>query len=480
MLFPTVAFAVFFLTAFTVNWLLRPHFLVWQATMIALSLYFYGWVDLRFVFILVASAVVNWALALATRRAMADGERTVESRRLVRVAVAANLVVLAVFKYHGFFVESTVDALAGVGLHPTPPVLDILLPIGISFFTFHAISYVVDVGRGDIEPIGFADLLLYLTFFPHLVAGPIVRVDELVPQFHARPDPRRIPATEALTLIGLGLFKTVVISSYLATQLVDPAYGAPRLASGTELLVSTYAYAIQIYADFSGYTDIAIGCALLLGIRLPRNFDAPYAALSVREFWHRWHITLSRWLRDYVYVPLGGNRHGDATTYRNLMATMLLGGLWHGADWKFVIWGGLHGTFLVGERVASTWWAGRAEVPVAARPLATVARWLLTFNLVCLAWVFFRADTAGTALEILGRIATGAAGPAGLITALALLTIAAALAIQLVPHRPAADGLRARFSALDPALQAVVLAAALTLISVLGPDGVAPFTYFQF
>jgi D-alanyl-lipoteichoic acid acyltransferase DltB (MBOAT superfamily) len=479
MLFPTVAFAVFFLAAFTVNWLLRPHFLLWRATMIAFSLYFYGWVDLRFVFVLVGSATVNWALAFAAHRAMPAGRATADSRRLVRLAVVANVVVLGVFKYHGFFVESAADALAGIGLHPTPPVLDILLPVGISFFTFHAISYVVDVGRGDIEPIGYADLLLYMSFFPHLVAGPIVRVDELVPQFHARPDPRRVAATEALTLIGLGLFKKVVVSSYLATQLVDPAYGAPGTRSGTELLVSTYAYAIQIYADFSGYTDIAIGCALLLGIRFPRNFDAPYAALSVRDFWHRWHMTLSRWLRDYVYIPLGGNRHGTSTTYRNIMATMLLGGLWHGADWKFVIWGGLHGTYLVGERVVHTWWGDRAGAPAAARPLTAVGRWLLTFNLVCLAWVFFRADSTGTALEIIGRILTAAAGSATLITGLALATIAAALAVQLLPRR-SADGLRARFGALEPALQAVVLAAGLTLISALGPDGVAPFIYFQF
>jgi D-alanyl-lipoteichoic acid acyltransferase DltB (MBOAT superfamily) len=479
MLFPTVAFAVFFLAAFTVNWLLRPHFLVWRATMIAFSLYFYGWIDLRFVYVLAGSAAVNWALASAASRAMPEGRPTAGSRRLVRIAVVANMVVLGVFKYHGFFVESATDALAGIGLHPTPPVLDILLPVGISFFTFHAISYVVDVGRGDIEPIGFADLLLYMSFFPHLVAGPIVRVDELVPQFHARPDPRRVAATEALTLIGLGLFKKVVVSSYLATQLVDPAYGAPGTRSGTELLVSTYAYAIQIYADFSGYTDIAIGCALLLGIRLPRNFDAPYAALSVRDFWHRWHITLSRWLRDYVYIPLGGNRRGTSTTYRNIMATMLLGGLWHGADWKFVIWGGLHGTYLVGERVVRAWSADSPGVPTPARPLATVGRWLLTFNLVCLAWVFFRADSTGTALEIIGRILTGAAGSATLITGLALATIATALAVQLVPRRSAV-GLRARFGALAPALQAVVLAAGLTLISVLGPDGVAPFIYFQF
>jgi alginate O-acetyltransferase complex protein AlgI len=479
MLFPTVAFAVFFVAAFTVNWLLRPHFLVWRATMVAFSLYFYGWIDARFAVILVTSATVNWALAFAARRAMPDGLPTVDSRRLVRVAVAANLVVLAVFKYHGFFVTSAADALASVGLHPTPPVLDILLPVGISFFTFHAISYVVDVGRGDIEPIGFGDLLLYMSFFPHLVAGPIVRVDELVPQFHERPDPRRVAFTEAVTLIAVGLFKKVVISSYLATQIVDPAFGAPGGRSGGTLLAATYAYAVQIYADFSGYTDIAIGCALLLGFRLPQNFDAPYRALSVRDFWHRWHMTLSRWLRDYVYIPLGGSRDGGAATYRNLMATMLLGGLWHGADWRFVVWGGLHGTYLVGERAASAWWDARPDRPGLPRAVTVTLRWLLTFNLVCLAWVFFRADSVAAAFGILGRILGAAPGTATLVTGLVVVVVVAAVVSQLVPgHRTRA--LRLRFSTLEPAAQVAILAAGLTLISVLGPDGVAPFIYFRF
>src|SRR5215471_3787802 len=467
MLFPTVAFAVFFLAAFTVNWLLRPHFLVWRATMVAFSLYFYGWIDVRFVLILVGSATVNWALALATRRAMLDGSPTGDSRRLVRLAVAANLVVLGVFKYHGFFIGSVADVLALMGLHPSMPVLDILLPVGISFFTFHAISYVVDVGRGDIEPIGYGDLLLYMSFFPHLVAGPIVRVDELVPQFHERPDPRRVAFTEAVWLIATGLFLKVVVSSYLATQLVDPAYGTPGLRSGGELAMATYAYAIQIYADFAGYTNIAIGCALLLGFRLPENFAAPYRSLSVGEFWRRWHMTLSRWLRDYLYVPLGGNRQGTAATYRNLMITMLLAGLWHGADWKFVVWGGLHGTYMVGERAASAWWSARDDRPTVPRPVSTVLRWLLTFNLVCLAWVFFRADSVASAFTILGRIATSAAavpGSAALVTGLVVLTVAAALGSQLLPdHRTRA--LRVRFTALEPAVQVVLLAAGLTLVA---------------
>jgi D-alanyl-lipoteichoic acid acyltransferase DltB (MBOAT superfamily) len=478
MLFPTVAFAVFFVTAFTVNWLLRPHVQAWRWALIGLSLYFLAWADGRFAVILVATAAATWALARATHGAMRDGQPTLESRRLVRAAVALDLVALAVFRYHDFFVESFADALGTIGLHPTPPVFDILVPLGVSFTTFRAISYVVDVGRGQAEPLELADVLLYLAFFPNLVAGPIARVGELVPQFHRRPDPRRVRATEAFALIGCGLFKKVVVASYLGTELVDPVFGVPGAHSGRELLVGVYGYAVQVYADFSGYTDIALGCALLLGIRLPQNFDAPYSSLSVREFWRRWHITLGRWLRDYVYVPLGGSRDGTSTTYRNLMVTMLLGGLWHGADWRFVVWGGLHGAFLVGERVASGWWANRVSAPVAPRRVAVVAQWFFTFNLVCLAWIFFRADSAGTAFDILGRIAT-APGPTTVVTGLGVATIVAALGSQIVPeHRTAA--LRARFSGVAPAGQAALLAGALTLIAVLGPDGVAPFIYFRF
>jgi alginate O-acetyltransferase complex protein AlgI len=479
MLFPTVAFAVFFIAAFTVNWLLRPHYLVWRATMVAVSLYFCGWVDLRFVLVVVGSAAVNGALAAAAHRAMADGAPTVESRRFVRVAVSANLAVLGLFAYQGFFIDSVTEALDGIGLSPTAPVLGLLVPVGLSFFTLHAISYVVDVGRGDVEPVPFGDLLLYLSFFPHLVAGPVVRVDELVPQFHERPDPRRVPATDAFVLVGVGLFKAVVVAGYLGRELVDPAFADPGSTSGPELLVAAYAFAVQVYAGFSGATDIAIGCALLLGIHYPLAFDAPYRALSVREFWDRWNVTLSRWLRDYLYIPLGGNRRGTATTYRNVIITMVLGGLWYGAGWPFVVWGGLHGLYLLGERAAGAWSARRGAEGVVPGPVAAALRWALTFNLVCLAWVFFRAESVGAGFEIVGRIATLAAGDAGLVTGLVVVTVAAAVAGQFLSDRRTL-GARARFSALTPVAQVAILAAGLTVIGAFGPDGAAPFGYLPF
>lgn len=473
MLFSTVAFAVFFVTAFTVNWLLRPNYLLWRATMVAVSLYFCGWVDLRFVLVVVGMAVVNGALAGAAHRAMPAGVPTGRSRRLVRVAVAADVGVLALLGYHGFLLDSVTGALDRVGLAATAPVLGLLVPVGVSFFTLHAISYVVDVGRGDVLPVAFGDLLLYMCFFPHLVAGPVVRVDELVPQFHERPDPRRVPATEAFALVGAGLFKTVVIASFLGTELVDPVFADPASAGGMALLVGAYAFAVQIYAGFSGATDIAIGCALLLGIQYPRAFDAPYAAVSVREFWDRWNLTVSHWLRDYVYIPLGGSRHGVGATHRNIMATMVLGGLWYGAGWTFVAWAVLHGVYVVVERALESRGTGRALPSTAG----LVLRGLLTFHLVCLAWIFFRADSVATGLDIVGRIATAAPG-AGVASGLAVAVAAAMLATQVVPDRT--DALRARFSSLTPAAQVAVIALVLTLVGVLGPAGSPAFGYFPF
>ena len=479
MLFPTVAFAVFFVIAFTVSWLLRPTYRLWLWVMTAMSLVFYGWTDARFVWLLAGSIVANWTFGEAVHRTLGpDGSRTTRSRNLVRAAVVVDLGFLGFFKYYGFFVDSFADAMESVGLGLHPPILQIALPIGISFFTFHALSYVIDIGRGQLQPMRLDELALYMSFFPHLVAGPIVRASELGPQLRQRADPRRIPSGEAFRLIAFGLFKKVVVSSYLATELVDPVFGAPGAHTQLELLVGVYGYAIQIYADFSGYTDIAIGCALLLGIRFPQNFDAPYRALSLQDFWRRWHMTLSRWLRDYLYVPLGGNRHGVRQMYRNLLLTMVIGGLWHGAAITFVAWGAIHGGFLALERFVRERWRAQYPLPVMPRPASAVLRWLVTFHVVCLGWVFFRADSLGTALDVLDGILT-APGAAPLVTTLVVATIALALASQFVPTA-AVVGTQRRFARLGPAAQIVAMAGALTVIDVLGPEGVAPFIYFQF
>ena len=479
MLFPTVSFAVFFLIAFTVSWLLRPTYRLWLWVMTAFSFVFYAYSDARFVWLLAFSIVWSWALGAATARSLADdGSRTPASTNLVRIAVVVDLLLLGWFKYYGFFVDSVSDGLHSIGLGVSPPLLEIALPVGISFFTFHAISYVVDIGRGQLRPLRLDELALYMSFFPHLVAGPIVRASEFAPQLEVRSDPRRIPAGEAFRLIAFGLFKKVVVSSYLATEIVDPVFAAPGAHGPLDLLVGVYAYAIQIYADFSGYTDIAIGCALLLGIRFPQNFDAPYRSRSLQEFWRRWHMTLSRWLRDYVYIPLGGNRNGVRQTYRNLVLTMVIGGLWHGAAMTFLVWGSIHGGFLALERWVKERWALQHPEAVLPAAVTSVLQWFLTFQVVCLAWIFFRAESVGAAFDMISGIVSGTQ-PDELVSGLLVATIVLMLLSQLVPPR-AVERLELRFTELGLGLQVACLAGALTLIDVLGPDGVAPFIYFRF
>ena len=339
-----------------------------------------------------------------------------------------------------------------------------------------AISYVVDTYRGDFVPTTLEKFAVYLSFFPHLVAGPIVRPGELIPQLDRPRDPRRVDTSRAFYLIATGLFKKVVIANYLASSIVDEVFAAPGNHSSLEILIAVYAYAVQIYADFSGYTDIAIGIALLLGFSFPQNFDSPYAATSLQDFWRRWHMTLSRWLRDYVYIPLGGNRGSRILTYRNLMLTMLLGGLWHGAAWTFVAWGAIHGVGLATER----WWKERpGYVPRPRTPLRTWLARIATFNLVCLAWIFFRSDSFELAWEMITGLFTGWGEASPLVTAGVLLAIAVGIGSQYLPAR-VPQLIMARFGRLPVLGQAVVLAFALMLTHAMGPEGVAPFIYFQF
>jgi alginate O-acetyltransferase complex protein AlgI len=483
MLFPTIDFAVFFLVVFAGSWMLRPHKVAWKVFILSASFFFYGyWFssqdDLPLTSLLAFSIVVNWAFGQAVFAAMGpNGQRTDRSRRLVQAAVVVDLGVLAYFKYVNFFISSFTDRLGVVGIHLDGPAVSVLLPIGISFFTFQAISYVVDIGRGVWRrPVGLLDFAVYLSFFAHLVAGPIVRAREFVPQLEHDVDPRYVPTAEPFMLIFRGLFKKVVISSFMAT-IADPVFALPQNSSSWQTLWGVYAYAIQIYADFSGYTDIAIGVALLLGIRFPQNFNAPYRALSLQDFWRRWHMTLSRWLRDYLYIPLGGNRGTELFTYRNLFLTMVIGGLWHGANWTFVIWGAIHGGYLVGERLVKQAWSQRGAIGLPPG-LVRVLQWVLTFNVVGLAWVFFRAPSVGAALSVLGRL-VGDGGSSALITPLVIGTVLVMLASQFVPPR-IPERITIQFARAAPVLQILALGAGLVVIDALGPEGIAPFIYFRF
>lgn len=477
MLFPTIDFAIFFVVVLTASWLLMRRRGWWRCLMLAASAVFYGWWDWRFLWLLGCSAVANHIAAIMISRLRSPGAR----RLALAAAITANLGALAWFKYYGFLVTSVASALAGVGVHVDLPLLQVVLPVGISFFTFHALSYVIDVYRGVLRPATLQDFTLYLAFFPHLVAGPIVRAKDFLPQLRHPRDPRRVDGSRAFWLITAGLFKKVVIANLLATRLVDPVFANPGLYSAPDVLAAIYGYAVQIYADFSGYTDIAIGCALLLGFQFPQNFDRPYTAVSLQEFWRRWHITLSSWLRDYLYIPLGGSRGSEAKTTRNLLVTMLLGGLWHGAAWTFVVWGAIHGAVLAIERRLSALrgeggrGSARQRGGSARSPLL---RWLVTFHVVCLAWVFFRAESFSAAGAMLGRLGIGW-DQAQLVTPALAALIAGSLAAQFTP-RDVGLQLQASFSRLGPLPQAATLAVALFAIDTLGPQGVAPFIYFQF
>ncbi|OAI43543.1 hypothetical protein AYO38_10685 [bacterium SCGC AG-212-C10] len=480
MLFPTVNFAIFFAVVFGLSWLLRPKPLAWRLFLIGASWFFYGYWDARFVLLLAASTAGNFAAGKLIGRALGPGgAKTRASKWLVAGAVAFNLGTLGWFKYYGFFVTSLHNTLHDFGLDMPLPLLHVTLPIGISFFTFQAISYVVDIGRGDARPMRPLDFAVYLSFFPHLVAGPIVRATEFAPQLERPMPASAIPAGAAILLIVGGLFKKVVISSYLSSHIVDPVFAVPGAHSSPEIMLAIYAYAIQIYADFSGYTDIAIGCALLLGIRFPQNFNAPYTARSLQDFWRRWHMSLSRWLRDYLYIPLGGSRGGRLSTSRNLLLTMLLGGLWHGAAWTFVAWGGIHGSGIVLERWCREQFrrSGR-ELSARLRTPLMALQWFATLNVVCVAWVFFRAETLSDARELLTRAVT-AGGSAPLVTPGLVAIVASAVLFQFVP--PARlDRLQVAFVRMGPVLQGATLAVALVAIDALGPRGVSPFIYFQF
>jgi alginate O-acetyltransferase complex protein AlgI len=468
-LFPTVEFALFFVVVLTGSWLLMRQRTPWKLFMLAASYVFYGAWDWRYTALLAGSTIVNQLAAIGMDRRDDDAGR----RRILALGVAANLGILGWFKYYGFFVSSARNTLGEFGYTPPLPLLEIVLPVGISFFTFQAMSYVIDVYRREVELAPWLDIAVYLSFFPQLVAGPIVRGSEFLPQLRAPREPRAIPAGRAFGLILGGLFKKVVVANVLATTLVDDVFADPSRYSALETLVGVYGYAVQIYADFSGYTDIAIGIALLLGFSFPQNFDAPYTALSIRDFWRRWHMTLSRWLRDYLYIPLGGSHGTRARTAFALMATMVLGGLWHGAAWTFVVWGALHGLYLAVERAT-----GQSPTdPTAMSPLERGVRRVVTFHLVCFGWVFFRASSFGNAVEVLGRLTD--VGPVAALTPAVLLLIAIGIGFQYVP-KALGTRLEERLAQPRPVLAGLVGAVGLLVIDALGPQGIAPFIYFQF
>jgi alginate O-acetyltransferase complex protein AlgI len=487
MLFNSALYGAFLLATFFLFWLLRDKRLLRTLFLVVASygFYFYGTWDAALAeevplgpvgwsFLCLGVIFVGSTLDFWIGRALGRTARPRARKALLLVSIVYYLGVLSVFKYWNFATDSFASLFAVAGIHVRATHLRLVLPFGISFFTFETMSYTIDVYRRDLPPADrYLDYLLFVCFFPHLVAGPIVRPRQMLPQLSLRPIADPDSQARGLWLIATGLAKKIAIGDFLAANLVGRAFENPERYSSLELVVAAYAYAIQIYCDFSGYTDVAIGSALLFGYRLPDNFDAPYTARSLQEFWHRWHISLSTWLRDYLYVPLGGSRHGAYKTYRNLMITMVLGGLWHGASWNFVIWGALHGA---GLGVTRMWQrAGKGSL---GGPFRSAWRVLATFHFVCFAWIFFRAPTLGHAWLMLERIARANLGTANLGARVAAV-LALGLGVHWVPKRWVEDA-RELFVRTPAPVQGVVLAAAAYGLHLAAGAKVEPFVYGQF
>ncbi|HSD23543.1 MAG TPA: MBOAT family protein [Solirubrobacterales bacterium] len=465
MLFPTVEFAIFFPIVLAISWALMSRQPLWKPFIVVASYVFYAAADPRFCLLLGAITLVSQLAAVAIHRTEDERAR----KWLCAAGVTFDLGILAVFKYYGFFVTDVSDVLDAIGLGMPLPLATIALPVGVSFFSFQAVTYVVDVKRRQTEPANLLDAAIYLSFFPHLVAGPIVRASEFLPQLKEPRSPNRVAVSAGLTLVALGLIKKVMIADYLAREVVDPVFAVPQAYSAPDAILAAYAYAAQIFCDFSGYTDMAIGLALLLGFVFPQNFNSPYRATGFRDFWRRWHMTLSRFLRDYLYIPLGGNRKGRFRTYFNLMATMTLGGLWHGAAWNFVAWGAYQGTGLSAEHAIR----GRL-----GRIFPGWLRWFVTFNLITVGWILFRS----TDLSLFGdyMAALVRSGPATLYSVPVVGAIALVIGLQLLPERPM-EGLELRIGRLQPLLLGAALALVVLVAGATVPSqGVPPFIYFRF
>jgi D-alanyl-lipoteichoic acid acyltransferase DltB (MBOAT superfamily) len=396
MLFNSIVFVAFMSVVF----LVYPRLSLRRQNvfLLAASYVFYGYWDWRFNLLLLISTAVSF---LAGKRIHAS-EEPKQRKLLLSVCVIMNLGILASFKYFNFFVESAAALLTTIGFQPHIPVLRVILPVGISFYTFQTMSYVIDVYRGNCRAEeNIVNFALFVSFFPQLVAGPIERATNILPQLSK---PRKVTTEkvlEGLNLVLLGYFKKVAIADTLG-PMVESIFSTPGEASTGQLWTGVYAFTFQIYGDFSGYTDIARGISRMLGVELMENFNAPYLSRNITEFWRRWHISLSTWLRDYLYIPLGGNRAGKARTYRNLLITMLLAGLWHGAAWNFVLWGLLHGIYLAAHRMFLK--GGKVQVlPPSGliRRTADFFRMVFTFHLVAVSWVLFRSnDLAGSWIYI--------------------------------------------------------------------------------
>jgi D-alanyl-lipoteichoic acid acyltransferase DltB (MBOAT superfamily) len=475
LLFNSALFLFLYTGVMIVYGLLRGKGLARILFVTAFSYYFYYKSSGLYFFILLFISVSDFLIGRAIGRAKTQ----LGKRWLVALSLVVDLGILFYFKYTNFLFQTIADLFA----KPFDP-FDIILPVGISFFTFQSISYVIDICRGRIEPLrNWYDYNFYLSFFPQLVAGPIVRARDFLPQIHQKPLVSKEMFGRAVFLIAGGLFKKAVISDYISVNFVDRIFDNPQLYSGLENLAGVYGYALQIYCDFSGYSDMAIGLALLMGFHFNLNFDAPYKSATITEFWRRWHISLSSWLKDYLYISLGGNRKGKFRTYLNLLTTMTLGGLWHGASLRFVLWGVLHGVSLAVHKAYMTLFPWARPAGAQMKPWRRVVGILITFHLVCAGWVLFRAgsmETAGAVFrqiflhfhpELLGQLVGGYAW--------VFVLMAVGYIVHFLPARTDAF-FRERVTRMGIVGQAALLVVMIWIVIQFRSSEVVPFIYFQF
>ena len=471
MVFNTLTFAAFFLIVL----LLHSLPLSWKVRKVNLllaSYVFYAAWNPPFILLLWISTVVDWYAA----QGLVKAERPAARRAWMLLSVIANLGMLLYFKYGTFLLHNFAAVAGAFGVHYVPPPFDIVLPVGISFYTFATMSYTLDVYlRRALPARNFLDYALFVTFFPHLVAGPIMRPTELVPQFETLRRATMQQLCFGLGLMTLGLFNKVVLADTFLSNVAERVFDGGKAPGFLDGWLGTLAFSGQIFCDFAGYSTTAIGAALCLGFCMPDNFRFPYAAVGFSDFWRRWHITLSSWLRDYLYIPLGGNRHGPLRLNLALMGTMLLGGLWHGANWTFVVWGGLHGSYLIAERRVRTWFAGY-------RPgaLALFGLGLLTYFLVNLTWVFFRAKDFTIAWQVLrGMLGmNGAAKP--ILDTIFVIVVATIIPLLVAVHWYMRDRtLESALARVPPVLIGAVWGLMIWLIVISQGSGNA-FIYFQF
>lgn len=476
MLFNSWGFLIFLPIVLGLYFALQRHLKLQNTMLLVASYIFYGWWDWRFLSLILISSILDFLCGREIFRS------TTQKRKKIFLAfsVLGNLGLLGFFKYFNFFVDSAAGLLAGFGLEAHLPVLKIILPVGISFYTFQTMSYTIDIYRGTFKPTNnFLNFMLYVSYFPQLVAGPIERASHLLPELEKPRIITRQQIVEGITLILIGFFRKVVIADNLA-PMVERAFSNPATASSGLLLGGLYAFALQIYGDFAGYSDIARGVSKIMGIELMVNFQQPYFSTSITEFWRRWHISLSSWLRDYLYIDLlGGNKKGKFRTYFNLFLTMFLGGLWHGAAWTFVAWGVLNGVYLAVEKM-TLFARKKFEFPALKVSfglwVVRILRIVFVFHLVCLTWIFFRAPNFTVASQYLTSIFTNGGwlelfSPALFISWLAIL----AVDIPIYLSRDHTVVLK-----LPRLAQVLVFAAIILIIITYSANGKTPFIYFQF